>query len=55
MVHMDQQTCSLLFITENWKFFIILKKGVAIFHRRNTPDYMFLRRTKLWELSHFKT
>ena len=34
---------------------IILKKGVAIFHRRNTPDYMFLRRTKLWELSHFKT
>ena len=21
MVHMDQQTCSLLFITENWKFF----------------------------------
>ena len=33
---------------------IILKKGVAIFHRLNTPDYMFLRRRKLWELSHFK-
>ena len=34
---------------------IILKKGVAIFHRRNTPDYLFLRRWKLWELSRFKT
>ena len=34
---------------------IIRKKGVAIFHRRNTPDYMFLRRRKLWELSRFKT
>ena len=34
---------------------IILKKGVAIFYRRNTPDYTFLRRRKLWELSRFKT
>ena len=33
---------------------IILKKGVAIFHRRNTPDYTFLRRRKLWELSRFQ-
>ena len=30
---------------------IILKKGVAIFYRRNTPDYTFLWRRKLWELS----
>ena len=34
---------------------IILNKGVGIFYRRNTPDYMFLRRRKLWELSRFKT
>ena len=34
---------------------IILKKGVAIFHRRNTPDYTFLQRRKLRELSRFKT
>ena len=39
MVHMDQQTCSLLFITENWKFFYHSQKGRCNFP---PPEYTWL-------------